>query len=129
MGFRQNLVRTQIRAKHASHTLAVMRPVAERPVLTVAQVFALAQQLGRRPRGNIARMGHDSERAAMICQHRAQGADQATADAIALTSKPSRPTRETTRTAALAPWSRSASCTIRRRRPVRDGYPAPPYAR
>jgi hypothetical protein len=30
----------------------------------------------------MARMGHDSERAAMIYQHEAQGADQAITDAI-----------------------------------------------
>jgi hypothetical protein len=30
----------------------------------------------------MARMGHDSERAAMIYQHAAQGADQAITDAI-----------------------------------------------
>ena len=30
----------------------------------------------------MARMGHDSERAALIYQHRSRGADQAIADAI-----------------------------------------------
>jgi hypothetical protein len=30
----------------------------------------------------MARMGHDSERAALICQHEARGADRAITDAI-----------------------------------------------
>ena len=50
----------------------------------------------------MARMGHDSERAAMIYQHEARGADQAITDAIDRTSRPSRRTA-TMRTAA-AGW-------------------------
>jgi integrase len=41
-----------------------------------------AAQSGARLRDLMARMGHDSERAAMIYQHEAQGADKAITNAI-----------------------------------------------
>jgi hypothetical protein len=62
-----------------------------------------AAHSGARLRDLMARMGHDSDRAAMIYQHQAQGADTAITNAIDTTSRPSR--RGAATTGRLARWS------------------------
>lgn len=47
-----------------------------------AQGKSIASYIGSVPVGNIRSMGYDSERAAMIYQHEARGADKAITDAI-----------------------------------------------
>jgi integrase len=50
----------------------------------------LAAESGAKLRDLMARMGHDSERAALIYQHQSRGADQAIADAIDRQLRPDR---------------------------------------
>jgi hypothetical protein len=58
----------------------------------------------------MARMGHDSERAALIYQHQARGADKIITPASTPTSKPSASARKITMmTARRASWCRSAN--------------------
>ena len=51
----------------------------------------------------MARMGHDSERAALICQHEARGADKRITDAI---DSHIQAAARTMTTARPGPWSR-----------------------
>ena len=66
------------------------------------------------------RMGHDSERAALIYQHEARGADQRITDAIDFHVQAERDDRATmTKTARPGRWSPLANCTLIARRAVR----------
>ena len=58
----------------------------------------------------MARMGHDSERAAMIYQHQARGADKTITSAIDahIVTEQARDDDDVRRT----PWSRWANCTL-----------------
>ena len=71
----------------------------------------------------MARMGHDSERAAMIYQHHARGADQAITSAIDAHVQAER--AEDDEAARLASWSRRliANCTGDQLRPWNDQGP------
>lgn len=59
----------------------------------------------------MARMGHDSERAAITYQHAARGAGEAISKAMDATSGPSGRTMRTGTMALMARWSRRADCT------------------
>jgi hypothetical protein len=54
----------------------------------------------------MARTGHDSERAAMIYQHQAQGADKAITSAIESRVQAEQASETTTKTGRPACWSR-----------------------
>jgi hypothetical protein len=69
----------RVRCRRQPIAIATARRAAFERAATGHQ-FAVASGAG--PRDLMARMGHDSERAAMIYQHEARGADRAITDAI-----------------------------------------------
>ena len=64
----------------------------------------------------MARMGHDSERAALIYQHQARGADQRSRMRSTPTSRPSSAKATMTRTASAGHWSPLANGTLMARK-------------
>ena len=66
----------------------------------------------------MARMGHDSERAAMIYQHEARGADKAITDAIDTHVEDEQRKDDETRTALPGPLVPAANGTLMARRPA-----------
>jgi hypothetical protein len=58
------------------------RPGTSQPIRRVGTMLTTSSQSGAALRDLMARMGHDSERAAMIYQHVARGADQLITNAI-----------------------------------------------
>jgi hypothetical protein len=85
-----------------------------------------AAESGARLRDLMARMGHDSERAAMIYQHNARGADRAITSAIDSHVQAER-RRGTMTTARLASWSRWANGPLMARKIIQRsrGNPEP----
>ena len=82
-----------------------------------------AAQSGATLRDLMARMGHDSERAAMIYQHEARGADQLITSAIDAHVQASKARTMATRTAQRGSWSPPANGTLMARK-LNNGYRA-----
>jgi Phage integrase family len=100
--------------KHAAEVTGVPH-VHFHDLRHTGNTFAAASGVGIKDL--MTRMGHDSERAAMIYQHEARGADRAITSAIDHMSRPNAGDRQARTTAWAARSPRRANGTLMARRP------------